>query len=94
MLTVVSHRAASPSPLEQVISVHEFDIRYQVARFLIDEVSVEDLRSWLLDGVNLTEEGSPEERLMAEVSHLLGEFSDGRVGEEALRARLLELTTG
>ena len=70
----------------------EIQMRKQLGRYLLREISLRDLRHWLVKNAWDCTDGSPEEQLMGEIERLGAQFSDGRMdGEDDLRARLLPL---
>ena len=67
-------------------AVADLTIRHKVARLLVDEMSLPDLRVWAFDRVA---KGGDEELLLADLERACAAFYDGRTDEDGLRSALL-----
>ncbi len=75
-------------------AVADFTIRHEVARCLIDEISLPQLRVWVLEHASKAEAGSDEELLLTVVERACTAFYDRSVDEGWLRSALLAIVTG
>ena len=69
----------------------EIQIRHEVGRYLTGEISLRDLRGWLVAHAWEAKPGTPEGDLVGEIELASAEVSHGHVDAEEARARLRSL---